>query len=182
MTYRFVESPHRTPAEARAIGVVVIHTMEIDERDDAAAACARWFASQSAQVSSHYCVDAGTVIQCVREEDVAWHARGGNANSVGIELAGLARQSAEEWGDEYSRAVLQRAARLTAEVCARHGIPLRRLRASDLVAGRRGVTGHADVSAAFRKSDHWDPGPGFPWSRFLQLARRRDVVEGARQA
>lgn len=182
MPYPFVESPHHTPSVGRTIDVVVIHTMEADERDGAAAACARWFASPAAEVSAHYCVDAATIVQCVREEDVAWHARGGNAGSVGIELAGFARQGAVEWGDAYSRAVLQRAARLTAEVCARHGIPLRRLRAADLVAGRSGITGHADVSTAFRKSDHWDPGPDFPWSRFLRLARSSDVVERAGKA
>jgi N-acetyl-anhydromuramyl-L-alanine amidase AmpD len=77
---------------------------------------------------------------------------------------------------------VERAARLTADVCARHGIPLRRLRAVDLVADKRGVTGHADVSAAFHRSDHWDPGPDFPWTRFLRSARSRDVVERATQA
>ena len=101
---------------------------------------------------------------------------------MGIELAGFARQSPAEWRDAYSGAVLRQAARLTADVCARYGIPLRRLRAADLVAGRRGVTGHADVSAAFRKSDHWDPGPGFPWAMFLRLARGGDVVERTGQA
>jgi N-acetyl-anhydromuramyl-L-alanine amidase AmpD len=182
VSYPFVESPNLTTATGRSIDVVVIHTMEIGERKGAAAACARWFASPASEVSAHYCVDADTVIQCVREEDVAWHARGGNANSVGIELAGFARQSPAEWRDAYSDTVLQSAARLTAEVCARHGIPLRRLHAADLVAGRRGVTGHADVSAAFHRSDHWDPGLGFPWSRFVQLARGGDVVERAGEA
>lgn len=179
--YPLVESPHFTATRGRSIRVVVIHTMEIAERLDAAEACARWFASPSAQVSAHYCVDAEHVIQCVREEDVAWHARGGNGNSIGIELAGVAAQDAASWADPYSRAVIERAARLTAEVCARHGIPLRRLRAAGLVAGRSGITGHADVSAAFRKSDHWDPGPAFPWGRFVRLARGGDVVERARQ-
>ena len=87
------------------------------------------------------------------------HARGGNTNSVGIELAGFAGQRAAGWNDAYSREVVEQAARLTAEVCARRGIPIRRLRPADLVAGRSGITGHADVSTAFRKSDHWDPAP-----------------------
>lgn len=185
MPYPFIESPHKTDATGRSIGVVVIHTMEIAEREDAAEVCARWFENPSSQVSAHYCIDADTTIQCVREEDIAWHARGGNTSSIGIELAGYAGQRALGWSDAYSSAVVERAAALTAEVCERHGIPIRRLRAADLVAGRRGVTGHADVSAAFRKSDHWDPGPDFPWARFLRLtrlARGSDVVERAGEA
>ena len=182
MPYDFIESPHQTDAVDRSISVVVIHTMEIRERDGAAEACAAWFASPVSEVSAHYCVDSDTTIQCVREADIAWHARGGNTNSIGIELAGYAGQQASDWSDEYSRAVLERAAELTADVCGRYMIPIRRLRASGLVAGRRGITGHADVSAAFRKSDHWDPGPAFPWDRFLRLARSGNGVERSRQA
>lgn len=182
MPYAFVESPNVTRAERRPVDVVVIHTMEIGERDGAAEACARWFADPAAEVSAHYCVDAETVIQCVRERDIAWHARGGNGNSVGIELAGFAGQGSDGWEDAYSRAVVERSAALTAEVCRRHAIPIRRVRAAGLIAGRRGITGHADVSEAFHKSDHWDPGPDFPWSRFVRLARRGDVVERATQA
>jgi N-acetyl-anhydromuramyl-L-alanine amidase AmpD len=169
--YRFVESPNKTETSGRTFDVVVMHTMEIAERPDAAMICARWFATSVSKVSAHYCVDAQTVVQCVREKDVAWHARGGNSNSIGIELAGYAGQRALGWNDPYSRAVVERAARLTADVCARHGIPLRRLRAADLVAGKRGVTGHADVSAAFHKSDHWDPGLGYPDD--IQMSRIR---------
>ena len=182
VSYAFIESPNTTSADGRAISVVVIHTMEIAERDGAAEICARWFASPISEVSAHYCVDAETTIQCVLEADIAWHARGGNTSSIGIELAGYAGQRALGWDDAYSRAVLERAARLTADVCERHAIPLRRLRAADLLAGKRGVTGHADVSAAFRKSDHWDPGPDFPWATFLRLARNSDVVERAGKA
>jgi N-acetyl-anhydromuramyl-L-alanine amidase AmpD len=183
--YAFVTSPNFTSATGRAIGVVVIHTMEIGERSDAAESCARWFADPASEVSAHYCVDADTVIKCVSEEDIAWHARGGNTNSIGVELAGSAGQGPRGWDDSYSWAVLERTAALVAEICGRHRIPVRRLHAADLRAGRRGITGHADVSAAFRKSDHWDPGAGFPWDRFLGLvrasARGRNVVERAAQ-
>lgn len=171
MVDRFVESPNVTRATGRAIDIVVVHTMEIGERPDAAEICARWFASPASQVSAHYCVDAGTVIQCVREEDIAWHARGGNATSIGVELAGMAGQGSRDWEDAYSAAVLARSAALVADVCRRHRIPVRRLGAPGLRAGRRGITGHADVSKAFGRSDHWDPGPGFPWSAFLARVR-----------
>jgi N-acetyl-anhydromuramyl-L-alanine amidase AmpD len=177
--YPFIESPHRTVVAGRDVTTVVIHTMEITERDGAAESCAKWFADSDSEVSAHYCVDADTTIQCVREDDIAWHARGGNANSIGIELAGFAGQGSVGWNDAYSRAVLDRAARLTAEVCERHGIPIRRLLAADLLDRKHGITGHADVSAAFGKSDHWDPGPSFPWRKFLRSARRSDIVERA---
>jgi N-acetyl-anhydromuramyl-L-alanine amidase AmpD len=175
----FVESPNFTATSGRPIRVLVIHTAEIGEHEGAAEAVAAWFARPSAQVSAHYCVDADSVVQCVRERDIAWHARGGNTNSVGIELAGYARQSPDDWADDYSKVMLARAAGLAATICSRHGIPARRIRAAGLRAGKAGVTGHADVSEAFRKSDHWDPGPSFPWRDFLGLVRDALRAESA---
>ena len=70
VAYPFVESPNMTPARTRAIDVVVMHTMEIAERKDAAEICARWFRSPASKVSAHYCVDGNGIIQCVRESDV----------------------------------------------------------------------------------------------------------------
>ena len=171
MVYPFVESPNVTHRSSRPIDVVVMHTMEIAERADAAAICARWFATPASQVSAHYCVDAGTVIQCVREHDIAWHARGGNTDSIGVELAGFASQTRRDWGDRYSTALLRRASTLVGDVSSRRTIPVRWLTEGDLVAGRSGITGHAEVSRAFKRSDHWDPGPGFPVERFLDDVR-----------
>jgi N-acetyl-anhydromuramyl-L-alanine amidase AmpD len=167
----FIESPNVTRARRREIDVVVMHTMEVGETPGAARAVAKWFAGGSSQVSAHYCVDADTVIQCVREQDIAWHARGGNTRSIGVELAGRAGQGAAGWADTYSTAVLWRAAELVEGICARHAVPIRRVRAAGLRSGRRGITGHADVSEAFGRSDHWDPGPAFPWRLFLDLVR-----------
>ena len=78
----------------------------------------------------------------------------------------------------YSRAVLARAGRLAAVICARHRLPVVWLRAPELQAGRRGVTRHADVGTAFRRTDHWDPGPGFPVVCFLALVRRDAELTG----
>ena len=172
MPYRFVESPNKTETSGRTFDVVVMHTMEIAERPDAAMICARWFATSVSKVSAHYCVDAQTVVQCVREKDVAWHARGGNTHSIGVELAGFARQTTHAWEDAYSTGVLGHASVLVANVCRRRRIPIRWLSADDLPAGRRGITGHAQVSEAFGKSGHWDPGPGFPVESFLDRVRQ----------
>jgi N-acetyl-anhydromuramyl-L-alanine amidase AmpD len=172
VAYPFVESPNVTRTNGRAIGLVVMHTMEIAERPDAAEICARWFRTKVSEVSAHYCVDADSVIQCVEEKDIAWHARGGNTGSIGIELAGFASQTARDWKDPYSSAVLTRASSLVADVCRRRRIPVRWLVADDLRAGRRGLTGHGEVSRAFRRSDHWDPGDGFPVEAFLDSVRK----------
>ena len=177
MAYPFVESPNFTPANGRAIGVVVMHTMEIAERPDAAEICARWFRTKVSQVSAHYCVDADSVIQCVEEKDIAWHARGGNTNSIGVELAGFASQTARDWKDPYSSGVLARASSLVADVCGRRRIPVRWLVADDLLAGRRGLTGHSEVSRAFERSDHWDPGDGFPVEAFLDSVRKSQQTQ-----
>lgn len=40
-------------------------------------------------------------------------------------------------------------------------------------AGQRGICTHADISAAFRESDHTDPGSGFPLD--LVIARAREL-------
>lgn len=178
MAAPFIRSPNFTPGEGREVGVIVIHTMEIGERTDAARICARWFASPASQVSAHYCVDADEIVQCVEEDDIAWHARGGNTNSIGVELAGMAGQGKRDWADAYSQAVLDRAAELVADIAERHDVPVRKLSATALQERQRGIAGHADVSEAWGKSDHWDPGPGFPWVAFLARVRTmREPVE-----
>ena len=177
MAYPFVESPNMTPTTARKLDVVVMHTMEIAERKDAAEICARWFKTPVSKVSAHYCVDADTVIQCVREKDIAWHARGGNTTSIGVELAGFASQTGRDWADRYSAAVLERAASLVADICRRRRIPVRWLLAYDLLAGLRGLTGHDEVSEAFKQSDHWDPGDGFPVEAFVDRVRALEQTQ-----
>ena len=180
MPYPFIESPHRTDASGRAIGVVVIHTMEIAERDGAAEVCARWFAEPGVG-------GLGALLRRCRHDDPVRArgrhrlARAGRERELDRDRARRLRGPAvARLGRRLQPRRRRARGRGSRPRCARgYGIPLRRLRAADLVAGRRGVTGHADVSAAFRKSDHWDPGPDFPWARFLRLARGSDVVERA---
>ena len=171
VAYPFVPSPHVTRTGGRRIDLIVVHTMEVDELEDAALRCARWFQHPRSRLSAHYCVDASTIVQCVPDEDVAWHAPGANHDGLGIELAGRAGQSRREWTDPYSSAVLERGALLAAELCRRHSIPAVWLWPSDLRAGRRGITPHAAVSQAFGRSTHYDPGAGFPAERYLRLLR-----------
>ncbi len=171
MAYPFVPSPHVTRTNGRKIDLVVIHTMEMDEKGDTAESCARWFQNPTAQVSAHYCVDNNSIVQCVRDQDVGWHAPGANHDGIGIEHAGRAAQTGRDWSDAYSTAMLERSAGLVAGLCRAYSIPVTWLSAPELLAGKRGITTHAAVSDAFKRGTHWDPGKGFPVERYLGLVR-----------
>jgi hypothetical protein len=60
------------------------------------------------------------------------------------------------------------------ELCSRLGVPVVRVQEGGLRAGERGVCGHVDVSEAFSQTDHWDPGPEFPWDYFMGLVSGED--------
>jgi N-acetyl-anhydromuramyl-L-alanine amidase AmpD len=119
--------------------------------------------------SAHYCVGQLGITQCVRDEDIAFHAPGANGQGIGIEHEGYAKQTAEEWDDPTSRATLWHSARLVGKLCRQYEIPIVWLSPADLQAGKSGITGHGEVSQAFKGSSHWDPGPGFPREHYLHL-------------
>ncbi|MFE3517492.1 N-acetylmuramoyl-L-alanine amidase [Streptomyces sp. NPDC059166] len=112
------------------------------------------FRNPAKKVSAHYVVRSGDgfVAQCVREDDIAWHAGNWdyNTRSIGIEHEG--------WIDEpeyFTRSMYERSARLTAGICDRHG--LRKDRAH--------IIGHHEVPG----SDHTDPGDAWDWDRYIGL-------------
>jgi N-acetyl-anhydromuramyl-L-alanine amidase AmpD len=174
MNIPFIQAKHYTKGRMDVTNppnVIVLHTMEAPEQPTTAEAVARWFASDSAPMASaHYCVDDCSIYQCVLEGDTAWHAKGGNMNkrSIGIELAGYAKQTAEEWHDLYSEKMLDRAAGLVADLCSRYGIPAKFLVGDDIIKGLPGITTHLEITKAYKvPGGHTDPGPHFPMAEFL---------------
>ena len=172
VAYPFVASPHVNRTDGRQIDLIVIHTMEMDEKGTTAENCAGWFQNPGAKVSAHYCIDNDTIVQCVRDQDVAWAAPGANSDGIQIEHAGRAAQTGRDWSDPYSTAMLERSAKLVAELCKKYKIPVAWLYAPDLQAGKRGITTHDAVSKAFKRGSHWDPGTGFPIERYLASIRK----------
>ncbi len=190
----FLQAKNYGPKRTKAITAVVLHATDGPEGPKSADNVAGWFATQPANgspyppewdqrykpkdgkfhgTSAHYVVGDKKIIQTVNESDEAWHASSANPFSIGIELVGYAKQSAEEWNDDYSRAQLHLAARLTAAICKTYGIPPERLPAEDLKSGKRiGITGHSDVVQGLEGGHgHYDPGAGFPWAQFLTMVR-----------
>jgi N-acetyl-anhydromuramyl-L-alanine amidase AmpD len=171
LTLPFVEARHYLRgAPRRRVDLIVLHCMEAPEKSNRAEACARYFASlpdAGPKASAHFTVDNDSIVQCVRDEFVAYHAPGANHNGIGIEHAGYAKQSREEWLDDFGLAMLQRSAGLAARLCRRWNIPVTLVLPTGLRIGQRGITTHAYVSEAFGRSKHWDPGPSFPLDRYL---------------
>lgn len=142
-----------------------------------AVSTANYFATTDRAASAHYVCDIAATVQCLSEGTIGYHAPP-NAHSIGIEICadGGSRASFQNPGHAYTREqwlspqvwpAVERAAILARDICHRHHIPIRRLSVAQVRAGERGICGHNEVSEAFHRSDHDDPGPWFPWDRFI---------------
>jgi N-acetyl-anhydromuramyl-L-alanine amidase AmpD len=181
----FITAKNFTPnGPTRQVDVIVIHTMEAPDKGDTAHRVALYFANQPAQnslvngvpfkggSSAHYCIDAGSTVQCVRERHIAWHAPGANRNGIGLEHAGFARETALEWESDYNKQMLARSAKLAARLCKFYDVPAVKLTVDDLRSGVRGICGHVDVTNAFSKGiGHTDPGLFFPYEEYVELVK-----------
>jgi hypothetical protein len=112
-----------------------------------------WFQNPRSNVSAHYVVGrGGQIAQCVRNEDVAWHAGNWrfNAKSIGIEHAGYA---SHRWTRRQYRA----SARLSARLCKRYNIPV-----------DHHIINHRSVPGAATRC----PGRSYNRRKYLRLVRR----------
>lgn len=169
----FKQSPHCSPRGGAEVRLIVLHSAECGESATAAENLASWGGSKSG--SWHYAVDNNSTTQSVPDNVKAWHAREVNAYSIGIEQAGKASQTTEQWADEYSLGALERTAHLLAYLCNKHSIPIEFVDAQGLLdahgdGGAWGITTHAMVSKAFKTGGHWDPGPNYPLAKVLARA------------
>jgi N-acetyl-anhydromuramyl-L-alanine amidase AmpD len=166
-------------AGTRKIRLIVIHSMEFEEKGDTAESCAKYFQNPCDEhgtprpSAAHLCIDNNSIVRCVPDNNIAGGAPGANADGIQLELAGFARQTEEEWLDDYGKQLLENAANAAAQYCLKYDIPVRQLTNDQLADGQsKGFTSHAQVSEVFKQSDHWDPGPGFPWKFFLETVER----------
>ncbi|MFD8207527.1 N-acetylmuramoyl-L-alanine amidase [Streptomyces sp. NPDC059695] len=130
---------------------VVIHVVQ-----GSYASALRVFKDPSHGAAAHYVVRKdGHVAQMIRELDVAFHAgnRDMNERSIGIEHEGFVDRP-----QDFTTAMYEGSARLTADICARYGIPV----------DREHIIGHVEVEG----TDHTDPGPHWDWGRYMALVRK----------
>ncbi|MFJ3904640.1 N-acetylmuramoyl-L-alanine amidase [Streptomyces sp. NPDC090025] len=129
---------------------IVIHVVQ-----GSYASALRVFKDPGHGAAAHYVVRKdGHVAQLVRELDVAFHAgnRSMNERSIGIEHEGFVDRP-----QDFTPAMYEASARLSADICKRYGIPV----------DREHIIGHVEVPG----TDHTDPGPHWDWPRYLKLVR-----------
>lgn len=170
-TLPFIQAKHYRKGRIKPVELIVLHSMEAPEKGETAENVARYFQRGSVIASAHYCVDNNSAVQCVWDKNTAFHCRNANANGIGIEHAGYAKQNEAEWLDEYGRAMLDISAQITAYLCRKFLIPIQRAvfaGATDPYVLQRGICGHVDVPL---HGSHYDPGKGFPYSYYLERVR-----------
>lgn len=122
-----------------------------------------WFLNPSSGVSAHLCIreDGGQVTQMVSYGTAAWHAKGVNSHTIGIELAGYVATANDP-------RQIANAARVVAWLCWKYKIPVKRADNR----GRGGIATHRQLIG----NDHTDPdlngplaGDGFP--AFIEQVR-----------
>ena len=169
--YKFVQAKHYRKGRIKPIQLIVIHSMEAPEKGETAENVANYFSNATVEASAHLCVDNNSIIQCVRFDDTAFHCKNANANGIGIEHAGYAKQTTAEWLDDYGKKMLELSAKAAADLCKQFSIPIQKaqfLSKDNPTVVSPGLCGHAEVP---QHGSHTDPGKFFPWTYYLGLIK-----------
>lgn len=143
---RFISAHSRNYSKrsSRSIRRIVIHTIEGSE-----SSAINWFQNSRARVSAHYVVaKSGRITQMVRDNDISWHVRNHNSDTIGIENEGRAAENG------WTNAQYDALARLTRYLCDKYRIQI----------SRKYILGHYELDPARRT----DPGRHFDWSGFIK--------------
>lgn len=140
-----------------------VHTSEGRWREMSADNLAMYQLRPEADGSYHIIIDAtGRTVRSNDDEFIPWAAGWtGNRIALHVCLVGTSSFTRDEWLGR--RAQLDALRRWVDHCSDQYGIPRRRLVGSAIKTPARGLCGHADISAAYGESDHWDPGPNFPY-------------------
>lgn len=165
-------------------GILRLHSTVSPCQPGQAKTIARYFQSTSRPASAHYVVDcspryADAVRQCVpdhkRSYDCGWNPPG-----LSIEMCEYPSQSKRRWDDKPHRQLEANAVELAAHLCVYYEIRPYFVSARGLRRGKKGVTTHAQVAAAYPTlTTHWDPGA---WRRYRFMRALRKRVKQIRKA
>lgn len=138
----WLESPNQSDRAAGvALDLIVVHDTE-----GGYGGAVQWFANRHSQVSAHLVLkeDGSEATQMVPYAKKAWHCASFNSRSIGLEMAGFAK-------DGYGENELAVAARIVAFLLQKHGLPPRWAKGGN----GSGFCRHYDLGAA--GGGHNDP-------------------------
>lgn len=182
--FYFLDNPnpngqHFYTSRRSEIAFVVVHTAEnlpdFDPPDMGAERVAAYGARTDRNASWHQTVDSDSVVACLPDDHTAWHVKGYNSASLGVEIA----TQAHRWGDgpaDWEAAVLQNTADVVGRWCIDYGIPAVKLSQAEVDAGEKGLVSHSTLDPSRRS----DPGIGFPWELLLEKVQAR--IDGAAES
>ncbi len=166
---------YRAGRRATPTGCIVVHTAEttpdFTPPDNAAENVAKFIQARTDPGSYHRLVDSDSIINLVEFRDEAFHdGTGSNRWSIGLSFATFAASwsTAPDWWVERA---LEMGAAAAAEANdwlvanGYPGCPARRISRAESEAGLPGFISHGERDPGRRS----DPGPDFPWTRFLTL-------------
>jgi N-acetyl-anhydromuramyl-L-alanine amidase AmpD len=139
-----------TPGRAgHSVSAIVIHAT-----GGPYAGALSWFQDPRSSLSAHYVIRAsdGEITQAVAEADTAFHVRGFNRGSIGIE-----HEFDPGRGIAYTDVQYRSSATLVCAIAKRYGI----------APDRAHIIGHSEIAG----TDHSDPGPTWDWSYYMSLVR-----------
>jgi len=160
---------------ARSLGAVRLIVLH-DTEGGTAKTIAEYFHGSSAEGSAHIVVDDKACYRCLADDIIPWGAPNANQDGFHIEQCGYASWSKARW--LLHLPMLHRTAYKVAVHCLKFNLPVEFVDHVGLLAGHKGVTTHAEVSAYTRAAKlsgddtHTDPGSGYPIGLVMFLARR----------
>ncbi len=141
---------YRVSPSARTINRVVIH---ITDGGRSINGTISWFKDPAAKVSAHYVIGQdGEVVQMVAHNDVAWHARTANGDSIGIEHVASRARGIMPTEAEYCAS-----AALVSWLCQALGIP----------ADRQHIQGHSEADPGTTHTGC--PNSVWNWDYYMEL-------------
>jgi hypothetical protein len=145
------------PTRKKGIQGIVIHTAEGAPAENVA----KYFTFNTRPASAHAVVDESIIINLLPDTAVAFHVRGNNSKTLGLEIA----YWAHKWGEnlQLEDMLLNNAAKWCRKKALEHDIPITRLNKSSWAKGQKGFMAHSDLDPSRRT----DPGDEFPWDKFL---------------
>ena len=151
---------------SKEIQGIVVHTAEGGKK---AVNIAKYLSTTPRTASAHVVIDDNEIVELVPDDFTAFHCRGSNSKSLGLEIAYFAAK----WGEDpvYEEAVIALSASWCAQKAEMYNIPMERVTIDEWNAGKKGFISHAECDPGRRT----DPGKNFDWDKFFSYMKGMSV-------